>query len=64
MKKLLIYFLGFLMIFFIIPAICTVTPKKESVKETISVTTQEEQQTTENTQNATVYCSLNAFNFI
>lgn len=53
MKKLLIYFLGFLMIFFIIPAICTVTPKKKSVKETISATTQEEQQTTENTQNAT-----------
>lgn len=51
MKKLLIYFLGFLMIFFIIPAICTVTPKKESVKETISATTNEEQAVSENIQN-------------
>lgn len=34
MKKFLIYFLGFVIIFFIAPAICTVTPKKE--KETIA----------------------------
>lgn len=33
MKKILIYFAGFLILFFIIPAICTITPKKEPVQE-------------------------------
>lgn len=35
MRKILIYFSGFLIIFFIVPAICTVTPKKETVQETV-----------------------------
>lgn len=34
MKKILIYFLGFMIIFFIIPVICTTTPKK--IQETVS----------------------------
>ena len=33
MRKILIYFVGFLMLFFIIPAICTVTPSKETTQE-------------------------------
>ena len=33
MRKVLIYFAGFLMLFFIIPAICTVTPNKEKIQE-------------------------------
>lgn len=33
MRKVLIYFSGFLMLFFIVPAICTVTPKKEQTQE-------------------------------
>jgi len=36
MRKVLIYFGGFLMLFFIIPAICTITPNREQVKETAS----------------------------
>lgn len=36
MRKILIYFGGFLMLFFIIPAICTITPSKEPVQETLS----------------------------
>jgi len=34
----LIYFCSFLLIFFIIPAICTVTPSKENVQETVATT--------------------------
>ena len=34
MKKVLIYSFGFIMLFFIFPAICTVTPQKEKVQET------------------------------
>lgn len=33
MRKILIYFVGFLLLFFIIPAICTVTPNKEPTQE-------------------------------
>jgi stage II sporulation protein D len=36
MKNVLIYFSGFLMLFFIIPAICTVTPSKENYQETLA----------------------------
>ena len=36
MRKILIYFAGFLMLFFIIPAICTVTPSKENIQPTIA----------------------------
>lgn len=36
MKKILIYFGGFLMMFFIIPAICTITPNKQQAQETVS----------------------------
>lgn len=36
MKKILIYFGGFLMLFFIIPAICTITPSKDSEEQTAS----------------------------
>jgi len=38
MRKILIYFCSFLLIFFIIPAICTVTPSKENVQETVATT--------------------------
>lgn len=44
MRKVLIYFTGFLTIFFIVPVICTITPKK--VKETVA-------NETGNTQNST-----------
>ena len=33
MRKVLAYFTGFLLLFFIIPAICTVTPNKEQTQE-------------------------------
>lgn len=46
MRKVLIYFAGFLMIFFIVPAICTITPKKEKAQETVA-------NETGNTQNRT-----------
>ena len=36
MKKILIYILSFIMLFFIFPAICTITPKREKVQETVS----------------------------
>ena len=36
MKKYLIYFSSFLLIFFIIPALCTNTPKKEHTQETMA----------------------------
>lgn len=38
MKKVLIYFGGFLMLFFVLPAIFTVTPSKENAKETVATT--------------------------
>lgn len=44
MKKMLIYFVGFLIIFFIVPIICTVTPKKENIQETVSSENIEEPQ--------------------
>ena len=44
MRKVLIYFAGFLTIFFIVPVICTITPKKE--QETVA-------NETGNTQNST-----------
>ncbi|MBQ2836196.1 MAG: stage II sporulation protein D [Clostridia bacterium] len=42
MKKILIYFGGFLMLFFIIPAICTITPSKEPTQETLSTEVSDE----------------------
>lgn len=46
MKKILIYFSTFLMLFFIIPALCTISPSKEKVEEVVATTaptqTQEE----------------------
>ena len=38
MRKILIYFGGFLLVFFIIPAICTITPNREEIQE-VGVTT-------------------------
>ena len=38
MRKILIYFTGFFIIFFIIPVICTVPHKKEQVQETVAET--------------------------
>lgn len=40
MRKILIYFAGFLMLFFIIPAICTVTPNKEETQDAGATTEQ------------------------
>ena len=36
MKKIFIYLFGFIIIFFIIPTLLTITPKKENVEKTIS----------------------------
>lgn len=36
MKKVIIYFCGFVIIFFIAPAICTVSPQKEETQETVA----------------------------
>lgn len=51
MRKVLIYFAGFLIIFFIAPAICTITPKKtqEAVANETN-TAQEDTTTEENTE--------------
>ena len=38
MKKVLIYFSGFLILFFVLPAIFTVTPIQEKVQETVATT--------------------------
>ena len=38
MKKVLIYFFVFLILFFIVPVICTVTPQKKEVQETVATT--------------------------
>ena len=47
MKKIIIYFCGFTIIFFIAPAICTVSPKNENTQETMA---DEQTQTTDETQ--------------
>lgn len=49
MKKVLIYFAGFLVIFFIVPVICTVTPKK--AQETVANETNTTQENTTSGQN-------------
>lgn len=36
MKKALIYFFSFILVFFLLPAICTVTPKSEKAQETLA----------------------------
>ena len=48
MKKVLIYFTGFLLIFFLLPAFFTVTPQKEKIQE--SVANAENSQTQEDLQ--------------
>lgn len=47
MRKILIYFAGFLMLFFIIPAICTVTPNKEETQD-VGATTEQSSVSSEN----------------
>ena len=42
MRKLLIYILGFLVLFFVAPVICTITPKRENVQETATKFTENE----------------------
>ena len=42
MRKILIYFSVFLIIFFIAPAICTITPRKENIEEVVSTTDENE----------------------
>jgi len=37
-RKVLIYFIAFVMLFFVAPAICTVTPPKENIQETVAPT--------------------------
>ena len=49
MRKILIYFVGFLLLFFIIPAICTVTPNKEQILE-VTTNTEQSERTSENIQ--------------
>ena len=50
MKKFFLYFIGFVIIFFIAPAICTATPKKS--KETVAQEEiQESQQENQNLVN-------------
>ena len=49
MKKLLIYFLGFVIIFFIAPAICTVTPKK--TQEVIAVENEQNSEQSQSNEN-------------
>ena len=44
MRKILIYFAGFLLLFFIMPVICTVTPSKEEKQEVVATTEQSETQ--------------------
>lgn len=40
MKKILIYIAGFILLFFIFPAICTITPAKEKVQKTSGETSE------------------------
>ena len=47
MKKILIYILSFIILFFVFPAICTITPKKEKMQETATNETKEEGQNTQ-----------------
>ena len=49
MRKILTYFAGFLLLFFIIPAICTVTPKKEK-KQEVGTSTEQSEGTNESTE--------------
>ena len=58
MKKILLYFSVFFLIFFIAPAICTITPPKENTQETAADTNSqistehiEEEQTVANSEN-------------
>ena len=44
MRKILIYFTGFFIIFFIIPVICTVPHKKEQVQKTVAKTENKQKQ--------------------
>lgn len=37
MRKIFIYFIAFFMLFFITPAICTITPKKEEIKDAVAM---------------------------
>ena len=60
MKKFLLYFSGFFLLFFIAPAICTVTPQKENTQEAgadtnsqISTEHIEEEQSAANAENKT-----------
>ena len=55
MKNILIYLTSFLILFFIVPAVCTITPQKEIEQETIlNVDTNNlEQQSIENSDNST-----------
>jgi stage II sporulation protein D len=54
MRKILIYFGAFLMVFFIIQAICTITPTKEEIQE-VGVTTESNVQNNEQTTNDVQY---------
>lgn len=47
MKKVLIYFVGFLILFFVLPVIFTVTPQKENQQETIAMEEMQEKQVLE-----------------
>ena len=47
MKKIIIYFCGFTIMFFIVPAICTVSPPKEETQETVGY---EQTQSTDDSQ--------------
>ena len=51
MKKILIYFIGFLLIFFIMPAICTITPKTQETVAKESENTQVGENTGQETSN-------------
>lgn len=54
MKKFFIYFLGFVIVFFIAPAICTVTPctvTPKEIQETVAVQNEKEESSDGDTQN-------------
>lgn len=42
MKKVLLYFSGFVILFFIVPVICTVTPPKENIQQVIETADSEQ----------------------
>ena len=52
MKKVLIYFVAFIAIFFLLPAICTITPKKDNVRQTATSETNTNEQTDNTEQDA------------